>query len=55
MARKKAEEKAWREYLAETTGLIGPHYEEVESWAWSRLTKKLYTITKRESEKKVAA
>ena len=33
--------KAWSLYLAETRNVIGFRYEEVEPWAWARLSSTL--------------
>lgn len=33
--------KAWKAYLGETRNLIGFRYEEVEPWAWARLSSSL--------------
>lgn len=38
---------AWREYLDATRNKIGYRYDEVEPWAWNRLTARLRRIETR--------
>jgi len=45
------EKAAWDEYLRTTRGLSSTNYEEVEAWAWAKLTKQLLTIFKRKPKK----
>jgi hypothetical protein len=41
------EADAWFEYLEATREHRGPHYREVEPWAWARLRQRLRLIRSR--------
>ena len=45
----------WQEYLVATRCYRGPSYEEIESWAWARLQKRLKPPIRKPAERKVAA
>ena len=49
------EADAWFEYLAATRDQSRARYEEVESWAWARLSQRLRTVRARRSRLKPAA
>jgi hypothetical protein len=50
------EADAWFEYLDSVRSLAShePRYDEVESWAWARLTVRLRTIRTRRSKLRAA-
>jgi hypothetical protein len=50
-----AEAEAWGDYLNETQGLESMRYEEVESWAWARLGRRLLELERERTREKVAA
>ncbi len=49
------EADAWFEYLEATRGQSASRYEEVEPWAWSRLTQRLRAIRARRATLRSAA
>ena len=49
------ETDAWFEYLAATRNQAASGYEEIESWAWARLTLRLAAIHARRARVKQAA
>jgi hypothetical protein len=49
------EADAWLEYLEATRGQSPARYDEVEPWAWSRLTQRLRAIRARRSRLRPAA
>jgi hypothetical protein len=49
------EADAWFEYLEATRGQTTARYQEVEPWAWSRLTQRLRAIRARRAKLRPAA
>jgi hypothetical protein len=49
------EADAWFEYLEATRAQSALRYEEVEPWAWARLTQRLRAIKTRRAKLKPAA
>ena len=49
------EADAWFEYLEATRDQSPPRYEEVESWAWVRLTQRLRAVRARRARLAAAA
>jgi hypothetical protein len=49
------EADAWFEYLGATRGQRGGRYDEVESWAWSRLSQRLRAVRARRARIRPAA
>jgi hypothetical protein len=49
------EADAWFEYLEATRGQSASRYQEVEPWAWSRLTQRLRAIRARRARLRPAA
>ena len=49
------EADAWFEYLAATRGQTAARYEEVEPWAWARLSQRLRAIRTRRTKLRPAA
>ena len=49
------EADAWFEYLAATRGQTAVRYQELEPWAWARLTQRLRAIRTRRTKLRPAA
>ncbi len=49
------EADAWFEYLAATRGQSAVRYQEVEPWAWARLSQRLRAIRTRQAKLRPAA
>jgi hypothetical protein len=49
------EADAWFEYLASTRGQTPVRYQEVEPWAWARLSQRLRAIRTRRAKLRPAA
>jgi hypothetical protein len=49
------EADAWFEYLAATQGQTSARYQEIEPWAWTRLSLQLRTISARRRRLRPAA
>lgn len=49
------EADAWFEYLEATRGQAETRYQELEPWAWSRLTQRLRAIRARRARLRPAA
>ena len=49
------EADAWFEYLEATRGQTEVRYQEVEPWAWARLTQRLRAIRTRRTKLRPAA
>jgi hypothetical protein len=49
------EADAWFEYLASTRGQTAVRYQEVEPWAWARLSQRLRAIRTRRTKLRPAA
>jgi hypothetical protein len=49
------EADAWFEYLAATQGQTAARYQEIEPWAWTRLTLQLRAISTRRTKLRPAA
>jgi len=49
------EADAWFEYLEATRGRSALRYEELEPWAWARLTQRLRAIKTRRAKLRPAA
>lgn len=44
------EAAAWSAYLDDTRNVAGVAYEEVESWAWDRLARKLRSVAEQREQ-----
>ena len=49
------EADAWFEYLESTTNQTAQRYDEIEPWAWARLTQRLRVIRARRAKLRPAA
>ncbi|MDP8911142.1 MAG: hypothetical protein M3M94_03640 [Actinomycetota bacterium] len=49
------EADAWFEYLESTSSQTAQRYDEVEPWAWARLTQRLRAIRTRRAKLRSAA
>ena len=49
------EADAWFEYLEATRGQSAQRYNEIESWAWSRLNQRLRSVRARRARLRPAA
>jgi hypothetical protein len=49
------EADAWFEYLEATRGQTEPRYQEVEPWAWARLSQRLRAVRTKRAKLRPAA